>query len=373
MSELYNHLERLQGRPQQMIDQGVPFPTATQGVAASHEARRSRRLLLAIPLGTLVFGFMTVAAVVMVKPHFREASRPRSETTARALSNERHSVPEMPAHQEASLSASNLEASGKATDEAEKGVKDEPALKTMTTSVDGPREDAAPAMDIPQPTSALPGPHTAAAAKATELSIPGGEPKEMAHDEQKTTFVPQESPPEPSFERSAEHIPDPESVRVSMHRSADWKRAVSRETPPAPAAQRAAKKKSSGNEAGEVFRQVLVIAEEARRKGQWEEAEMGYREYVAQKSDPEVLNNLGAVLLAQGRFAEAEQVLLQARDRSWDPDIAANLAAAYWFQGKKEAACRLVFSFEKEGYMALTERNLGFQLKQCEGVRHVLP
>lgn len=373
MSELYKHLERLQGRPQQILDQGVPIPMSTQTVAASRGAQRSKRVLLAIPLAAVTLGLITVAAVVIIKPHLREAPRPRSETTVSALNYERQSVPKMPTHLEALSLQPNFGAPGKAPDETEKGVKDELALKTMTTSIDSPREDATPGMPTSQPTSELPVPHRAAAAKAEELCGPVGEPKAKAHNEQEKTVVPQEAEPKHSSKRSAEEVFVPESADVSRHHSAGGSRTVSREEPPAPAVEQALQKKPSGDQGGEGLRYVLIIAEEARRMGNWEDAERGYREYLAQKSDPDVMNNLGAVLLAQGRYAEAEQVLLQARGRSSDPDIAANLAAAYWFQGKKEAACRLVFSFQKEGYMALTERTLGFLLEQCEPGRHIPP
>ncbi|ROQ90659.1 tetratricopeptide repeat protein [Desulfosoma caldarium] len=92
---------------------------------------------------------------------------------------------------------------------------------------------------------------------------------------------------------------------------------------------------------------MLVIAEEARRAGNWEEAVRAYREYLAQRNDPDVMNNLGAALMAQGRYGEAEEILKQARHRSTDPDIAANLATFYWLQWKNEALCSLFRSLEE--------------------------
>lgn len=87
---------------------------------------------------------------------------------------------------------------------------------------------------------------------------------------------------------------------------------------------------------------LIVMAEEARHRGDYEKALRYYRLYIKEHEDPEVFNNLGALLLSLGRNAEAAAVLARAYRQERDQAIALNLALAYWRIGARKEACRIV-------------------------------
>jgi len=93
---------------------------------------------------------------------------------------------------------------------------------------------------------------------------------------------------------------------------------------------------------------IIVIAEEARRRGDTDEALRIYKQYLALHRDPYAMNNLGALLILKGQFKEAEQVLQEAFQLApTDGDIAANLIGVEMMIGKSSQACEILSRFKK--------------------------
>jgi Flp pilus assembly protein TadD len=93
---------------------------------------------------------------------------------------------------------------------------------------------------------------------------------------------------------------------------------------------------------------MIVMAEEARRRGDTDEALRIYKQYLALHRDPYAMNNLGALLILKGQFKEAEQVLQEAFQLApTDGDIAANLIGVEMMIGKSSQACEILSRFKK--------------------------
>ncbi|MCX7823430.1 MAG: tetratricopeptide repeat protein [Syntrophobacterales bacterium] len=92
---------------------------------------------------------------------------------------------------------------------------------------------------------------------------------------------------------------------------------------------------------------IIIIAEEARKKGDTEEAIHLYRKYLSLYRDPSVMNNLGALLITKGRFSEAEQILQEAFQIRPDEDIAFNLIGVEVILGKRKRACEVLHQVKK--------------------------
>jgi len=369
MSELYNHLKRLQGKPQRILEEGVPFPVPQGPGEGSSRARRSKRVLLAVPITCVVLGLLTIAAVVAVRKFSEDLAVAKSQKIARVPKADPESHPQASERQQkdpAEPSVGSRLGVPEATDAPGKG---RAASEGVRGEPDSPNKDTASMMGTGSSSNGPGSSQTPLVEKAAEPPVKASETK-MATSDSATGTPLADSPPS-ALQALSENPLVGESGRDAAGSSAvpgDALRA-GRKSPlrsKQGAAAKSSKKESSPMDgAGDASRHVLVIAEEARRMGNWEEAVRGYREYLAQKSDPSVMNNLGAVLLAQGRFAEAEQVLAQAYNRSSDPDIGANLAFAYWFQGKKEAACLLLFSLQENSSAAGALESLGPMRHQC--------
>jgi len=93
---------------------------------------------------------------------------------------------------------------------------------------------------------------------------------------------------------------------------------------------------------------MIVIAEEARQRGDIDEALDIYKQYLALHRDPYAMNNLGALLILKGRFSEAEEILQEAFQLvPTDGDIAANLIGVEMMIGKLSQACEILSRFKK--------------------------
>ncbi len=95
---------------------------------------------------------------------------------------------------------------------------------------------------------------------------------------------------------------------------------------------------------------ILLLAEEARHKGDITQALFYYRAYLEKNFDPKVANNYGALLLAQGRPEEAVAILKKAyhatKDR--DPALAFNLSLALVQTGARKEACAILAQEPKD-------------------------
>ncbi len=93
---------------------------------------------------------------------------------------------------------------------------------------------------------------------------------------------------------------------------------------------------------------MIMLAEEARQRGDISEAMRIYRRYLASHQDPSVMNNLGAALIIKGQLEEAERVLKQAFQLApADADIATNLIGVEIMLRKKSQACEIFRRFKK--------------------------
>ncbi len=86
---------------------------------------------------------------------------------------------------------------------------------------------------------------------------------------------------------------------------------------------------------------LLFLAEEARQKGDLVQAVAYLKRYPKLHQRPEVLNNLGALLLLLGQENEAQKVLKEALSLKEDPEIAYNLLVAYLRLDERKEACAL--------------------------------
>lgn len=384
MSELYDHLRRLQEKPQRIVDEGVPFPTSRGPREESSRAKRSKRVLLAVPVMCVVLGLLTVAAVVAVRKFSRDVVPTKPEAMVKIPSGVReHPSKGLRLEAEQAPKLSDV-AREKVHEGKGDGATDRVALETVTVESGGaPPKDALPGAEPPTTHVRLESPQTvpsentpkapeetkvsalAVGASTEEVSSKRNEASTQLPGFEHESIAKKPSDAERGLSRDAALLALPTAPQVGFKRPAGRSPQQHGETT---SGQSPKKGQTPRDGAGEAPRQVLVIAEEARRLGNWEEAARGYREYLAQRSDPEVMNNLGAVLLAQGRFVEAEHVLVQARDRSADPDIGANLAAAYWFQGKREAACELLIFLQENSSTAESVQTLRPLVDQCRRV-----
>uniref|UniRef100_A0A832A3H2 Tetratricopeptide repeat protein n=1 Tax=Desulfacinum infernum TaxID=35837 RepID=A0A832A3H2_9BACT len=405
MSELYDHLKRLQGKHQRVLDEGVPFPASQGRREEPSGAGRSKRLLLAVPLACVVLGLLTVAAVVAVRKFSEDGPGAKSQKIARVP----NAAPESPLQALEMPQKNPAEPYAGAPLRAPEGVdavgKGAAASEGVPGEPDSPNKEAVPKMGTGDSSG---GPGSRPIPPGEKAAEPSVKASGMATPTSgsSTVMPPVDSPPSGLTEVARPDQGHGKGAKVAASASAGSlngeipalgleKEAISQSPSSAESgsgvpvsaatpgdALRAERKSPLRSKEGAVAkspkkeiapldgvgdgsRHVLVMAEEARRMGDWEEAARGYREYLARKSDPSVMNNLGAVLLAQGRFTEAEQVLAQAFNRSADPDIGANLAVAYWFQGKKDAACLLVFSLQENSSAAGALESLGPMRYQC--------
>ena len=102
-------------------------------------------------------------------------------------------------------------------------------------------------------------------------------------------------------------------------------------------------------------RRWLLLAEEARQKGDYDRAAKLLERYKERHPEANVLNNLGGIYLLNGRYTQAINVLTQALKKKKDPDIVYNLALAYVKAGKHTQACLLVRSFPSPRLNTLAE------------------
>ncbi|QER42619.1 hypothetical protein F1847_07650 [Thermodesulfobacterium sp. TA1] len=90
---------------------------------------------------------------------------------------------------------------------------------------------------------------------------------------------------------------------------------------------------------GDLLNNLLVLAEEERKKGNYQMAIVYYENYLKEKEDPLVMNNLGGCLTEIGAVEEAIKVFHKALSLKNDPIIRYNLIIAYLKKGDKEKAC----------------------------------
>lgn len=310
MSELYEHLKRLEDQEKRLRDEGGGVSVPLVRPQSHRQKKRSKAVLFAIPAVFLALGLLTVLSVSILKKTVHEKNPAREPPTqapqvAQKMPPITESVPSpapLPVPEKSTGGEALLAGLNQTRDGWTVGAdRRETGERSSGPSTEGPRVRVTAAASTPSPGG---------------LGFQG----------------PEKRPEEPKRFPKRDAAP-----------KAKWGK-----EPPV-----------------ETSRQVLIIAEEARRAGDWEGAERGYREYLTTKNDPTVLNNLGALLMARGLFAEAEQVLTRAYDQSRDPDIAANLWASLWRQGKKEAACRLALSLKDDPSAARLAPAMSRLTHQC--------
>ncbi|ROQ90661.1 tetratricopeptide repeat protein [Desulfosoma caldarium] len=381
MSELYNHLQKLQEIHQEILNAGVPLPTYGKPSEASPAAKRSKRRLLALSISCLVLGLLMAGAVVVVQKFSRNVVTTKREATIRVPIHVREHPPE-----DLRLRAEQTPKRSDVAQERESQIKgnaakDKAALETVTDeSGSTSQKDALPVAKNQTASDRFESPQTAPSEKTlrafentTVSSLVEGastEESPSTRDETSAT-VPgfeHESMAQKPMDAEGELLRDAAVLALPTAPQAEFRSTAGGSPHEQEVATRGLDPlgaQSPRDGATDSARFLLVIAEEARRAGNWEEAVRAYREYLAQGNDPDVMNNLGAALMAQGRYGEAEEVLKQAHRRSTDPDIAANLATAYWVQGKREAACSLIQSLEENLLTGGAVQTVGLLVNQC--------
>ncbi len=91
----------------------------------------------------------------------------------------------------------------------------------------------------------------------------------------------------------------------------------------------------------------LLLAEEARQKGNLKKAIYYLKQYPGLHQKPEVLNNLGASLLLLGQLDEAREILEEALSLRSDPEIAYNLTVVYLRLDEQKKACQLIRRYKQ--------------------------
>ena len=89
----------------------------------------------------------------------------------------------------------------------------------------------------------------------------------------------------------------------------------------------------------DLLNNLLFVAEEERRGGNCEKAIFYYKNYLKERENPLVMNNLGACLIELGDLDSAINVFNKALSLKNDPEIKYNLIVAYFRKGDKEKAC----------------------------------
>jgi tetratricopeptide (TPR) repeat protein len=84
---------------------------------------------------------------------------------------------------------------------------------------------------------------------------------------------------------------------------------------------------------------LLLIAEEERKKGNCQKAIFYYKSYLEERENPSIMNNLGACLIELGEFDSAINIFNKALSLKNDPEIKYNLIIAYFKKGDVERAC----------------------------------
>lgn len=339
MSELYEHLKKLEEKERRIRDEGAMTSVPIFGREKPQRFRRSPGWLLGIPAALVILGFVTVFAVMELKKKTRPPD-PAGQTLA----------PPSPAVENASRKFENTPMP--------------PPLVHLETwgNERAGSEGVSPSHDG--------GITLSSSKKETSEIFEGEKPSET----ERRTSGPSEQPglsvgTVSQGDDERERRGPPMVLKGSQASSGEG--TVPRvDEKPRTRGTVSAKKPgpdlASGKEPQlETSRQVLVIAEEARQAGNWEEAERGYREYLATKSDLAVMNNLGAVLMARGLYVEAEEVLSRAYAQSHDPDIAANLCVSLWVQGKKDHACRVALSMGENASVSQVAPAVQRLLRHC--------
>ncbi len=110
---------------------------------------------------------------------------------------------------------------------------------------------------------------------------------------------------------------------------------------------------------------LLVMAEEARQSGNYQEAIRYYRLYLRDQRDPQVLNNLGALLLLLRQKLEAVKILEEAYQLKRDPEITFNLVLAYLNNGETKKACQIIQEVRQENSILSHNWQVLFQNTPC--------
>lgn len=87
---------------------------------------------------------------------------------------------------------------------------------------------------------------------------------------------------------------------------------------------------------------LLLNAEEERKRGNYEEAIRLYNEYLKHTEDPNVLNNLGALYILKGNYKKAEICFERAFQLKRDPLYEVNYFIALLKQGRVEEVCKKI-------------------------------
>lgn len=87
---------------------------------------------------------------------------------------------------------------------------------------------------------------------------------------------------------------------------------------------------------------LLLNAEEERKRGNYEEAIRLYNEYLKYTEDPNVLNNLGAIYILKGNYKKAEICFERAFQLKKDPLYEVNYFIALLKQGRVEEVCKKI-------------------------------
>ncbi|MEN3039673.1 MAG: tetratricopeptide repeat protein [Candidatus Kryptonium sp.] len=85
---------------------------------------------------------------------------------------------------------------------------------------------------------------------------------------------------------------------------------------------------------------LLLNAEESRKKGDLEEALHFYSEYLKYREDPDVLNNMGSIYMSRGDYKKAEDLFAKALSIKYDPVYELNYSLSLIIQNKKETPCQ---------------------------------
>lgn len=87
---------------------------------------------------------------------------------------------------------------------------------------------------------------------------------------------------------------------------------------------------------------MLILAEEARKVGQLDEAIRLYKEYLKYKEDPYVYNNLAGIYIMKEDYQTAESLLIRALDLKYDELFEINLLITFWKVGNRSKVCKIL-------------------------------
>lgn len=334
MSELYEHLKRLEEKEQRHRKDGAPLLVPVSHPSKAVHRKRSRLKMCGIPATLVllgVLGIWVVTTVITAPQDNRTAGLTRLFLSKEPVQPDPAPPMGIPAQKSPAL------------------VEENESVTPTPAGLDG--GIAHPQREIGAEAGQIIG-------MPTEMATSDGAPETTTGDNSTSSVLSKEREASKPAEDLARK-PETKAQAIEIPSAKPTER------PPTRPNSKPQKSVTEKKPSMEWPRQVLVIAEEARRGGDLAEAERGYREYLATDEDPWVMNNLGGILMKQNRWVEAEEILGRAYEKRQAPEIAANLCLCLWHRGKRDAACAVASSIRDVPEASHGLAILGSLLREC--------